>query len=65
MSLKQKTVNGLIWSAIDNFANLGIQFLVGIVLARILSPHEFGLIGILMIFFTLLRGIKKNDIPHL
>ncbi|HBZ26118.1 MAG TPA: flippase [Rikenellaceae bacterium] len=53
MSIKEKTVNGLIWSFIDSFANFGIQFLIGVVLARILSPREFGLIGMLTIFIAL------------
>jgi len=53
MSLKQKTVSGLIWSFIDNFANLGIQFVVGVILARLLSPKEFGLIGMLTIFIAI------------
>lgn len=52
MSLKQKTVNGLIWSFIDQFANLGISFITGIVLARILSPREFGLIGMIAVFIA-------------
>jgi len=47
MSLKQKTVNGLVWSFVDSFANFGLQFVVGIILARILSPREKGLIGML------------------
>ena len=53
MTLKQKTVSGLIWSFLDSFASQGIQFIVGIVLARILSPKEFGLIGMLTIFIAL------------
>lgn len=52
MSLKQKTVSGLAWSFIDNFANLGIQFIVGVILARLLSPNEFGLVGMLTIFIA-------------
>ena len=53
MSLKEKTISGLLWSFIDSFANFGVQFLIGIVLARILSPREFGLIGMLTIFIAL------------
>jgi len=60
MSLKQKTVNGLIWSSIDNFANLGIQFIVGIILARVLTPREFGLIGMLMIFVAVSQSIVNS-----
>lgn len=53
MTLKQKTVSGLIWSFIDSIAGQGITFIVGIILARLLSPKEFGLIGMLTIFIAL------------
>ena len=43
-SLKDQTVNGVHWSFVENIFNLGITFLVGIVLARLLSPEEYGLI---------------------
>lgn len=52
MSLKQKTVSGLLWSFIDQFANLGITFVAGIILARLLSPREFGLIGMITVFIA-------------
>jgi len=52
MSLKEKTVNGLIWSFIDNSASLGISFIVGIVMARLLTPREYGLIGMITIFIA-------------
>jgi len=51
--LKKKTVSGLLWSVIDSFANQGITFLVGIILARLLSPKEFGLIGMITIFIAI------------
>ncbi len=53
MSLKQKTISGLLWSFIDSFAMQGISFIVGIVLARLLTPHEFGLIGMITIFIAI------------
>jgi teichuronic acid exporter len=53
MSIKQKTVNGLLWSFTDSFASQGVQFVVGVILARILSPREFGLIGMLSIFIAI------------
>lgn len=52
MSLKQKTVSGLLWSFIDQFSNLGVSFIAGIILARLLSPIEFGLIGMILIFIA-------------
>jgi len=53
MTLKQKTLKGLTWSVVDNFANHGLSFVIGIILARLLSPQEFGLIGMLTIFLAL------------
>lgn len=52
-SLKEKTVKGVGWSAIDNVAQYAVSFLVGIVLARLLSPDDYGLIGIIAIFTTI------------
>jgi O-antigen/teichoic acid export membrane protein len=48
--LKQKTVGALAWSFIESFASQGIQLVVGIVLARLLTPKEFGLIGMVLVF---------------
>jgi len=53
MTLKEKTTSGLIWSFIDNGAALGINFITGIILARLLSPKEFGLIGMITIFIAI------------
>ena len=52
MNLKQKTVFGLTWSFIDQTANLTVGFVVGIILARLLSPEEFGLIGMITVFIA-------------
>lgn len=48
--LKDKTVKGTIWSGIDNVAQFGMSFIVSIVLARLLTPDDYGLIGIITIF---------------
>ena len=49
-SLKNKTVKGVGWSAIDNVTQMGVTFVVSIVLARLLSPEDYGLIGLIAIF---------------
>jgi len=59
-SLKNKTVKGVAWSAADAFLGQGVTFLVGIVLARLLSPSEYGLIGIVMIFTIVLSGLVDS-----
>ena len=49
-SLKEKTLKGVAWSGIDNVSQMGITFLASIVLARLLSPDDYGLLGIITIF---------------
>ena len=71
-SLKAKTIKGTVWSAIDNVTQMGVSFLVSIVLARLLSPDDYGLIGIIGIFTavcsTIINGgfssalIRKKEI---
>ena len=59
-NLKNKTVKGVGWSFIDNIANQGIMFLVGIVLANLLTPEEYGLVGIIMIFIAIFNCIVDS-----
>lgn len=59
-SLKKKTVKGSIWSLADNVLNTGVSFLVSLVLARILTPHEYGLIGIITIFIAVFNSIVDS-----
>lgn len=56
-SLKDKTVRGVAWSGIDNVANYAVSFVVSIVLARLLSPEDYGLIGIILIFTSISEAI--------
>lgn len=58
--LKDKTVKGTFWSAADAFLGHGVLLLVGIVLARLLSPEDYGLIGIVTIFTALMYGIMDS-----
>lgn len=52
-SLKKKAASGMIWTTIQKFSKMGIQFISGIVLARLLTPFDYGCIGMLMVFITL------------
>ena len=51
--LKNKTVFGIIWSLVSSFGTLAITFLSNIILARLLTPDDFGCIGILAVFVAL------------
>ncbi len=63
-SLKNKTVKGMGWSALENVTRLGVTFLVSIVLARLLSPEEYGLIGILTIFIAIFNAIVDSGFTN-
>ncbi|HEI8865692.1 lipopolysaccharide biosynthesis protein [Serratia sp. AKBS12] len=52
-SLKERAVSGMIWSIVERFLVQGVQFGISIVLARIISPSDFGLIGMVAIFIVL------------
>lgn len=63
-SLKEKTVSGVGWSTADAVLGHGVTFLVGIVLARLLSPEEYGLIGIVTIFTTIMLNIIDSGFSN-
>lgn len=63
-SLKSKTLKGVGWSAADTFIGQGVTFIVGIILARLLSPSEYGLIGICLIFTIVLNGIVDSGFSN-
>lgn len=63
-SLKRKTVKGTVWSSLDAFLGQGITFLVGLVLARLLSPEEYGLIAIITIFISVFNSIVDSGFSN-
>ena len=63
-SLKDKSINGVGWSAAESFLSHGVTFLVGLVLARLLSPAEYGLIGIVTIFTTILSSVVDSGFSN-
>ena len=62
MSLKKKTVSGLMWTFAQQFSVQWINFLVSIVLARMLSPAEFGLIAMLTIFIAIGTSLMDSGL---
>lgn len=61
-SLTDKTVKGVGWNSVDRIANYGIGFIVGIVLARLLSPEEYGLLGIIGIFTAIFNIVLDSGL---
>lgn len=61
-SLRNTTIKGVGWSFTDSMLSQGTTFLVGIVLARLLSPEEYGLLGLLMIFIVISASIVNSGL---
>ena len=62
--IRFKALKGASWSFADNIMSQGITFLVGLVLARLLTPEEYGLIGIILIFIALFNSIVDSGFSN-
>lgn len=75
MSIKRKVISATKWSAVDRLGSQGVQFLISVILARLLLPEQFGLIAMLTIFFSVAQTfldsgfgaalIQKKDASHI
>ncbi len=73
-SLKKQALHGAFWSFAERFGQQGIQFVITIILARLLEPKDFGVLGMIMIFSALAQSvidsgfgialIQKQDADH-
>lgn len=52
-NLKQKAASGMVWTAVQKYSTMIIGFISGIILARLLTPEDYGAIGMLAIFMSL------------
>lgn len=55
--IRNQTIYGLKWSALERISVQGIQFLIGVILARLLPPSDFGVIAMLTIFLAISQTI--------
>ena len=63
-NLRQKTTNGLLWSSVERFSNQGIQFLFSIVLARLLTPEDYGIVAMVIIFFAIAQTFVDSGFSN-
>lgn len=49
-SLKKKAVKGVAWTSLDQVLNLGFGFVIGVILARLLSPSDYGMLAMIAVF---------------
>ena len=59
-NLKEKTANGLLWGALSNGAQQALNLLFGIFLARLLSPADYGMVGMLTIFSLIATSLQES-----
>ena len=59
-TLKQKAARGVAWTAVDQGSYLGLTFIIGIILARLLSPDEFGLLAMIAVFNSIAQAFLDS-----
>lgn len=52
-SIKQDMRNSFFWNAIENISRMGIQFVIGVMLARLLNASDYGILGIISVFIAI------------
>ncbi len=62
MSLKSSVITSLIWKFLERIGTQGVQFIVAIVLARLLSPRDFGLIALVTVFVALANVFVQSGL---
>lgn len=63
-NLKHDTVKGLFWSSVERFSVQGVSFVVMLVIARILSPADYGLVGMLSIFMAIAQCLIDSGFSN-
>lgn len=58
--MKNKVVKGLFWKLMENGGSQGVQFVIAILLARLLTPAEYGIVSIIMIFIVIANVVVQN-----
>lgn len=62
MSLQKRAASGLIWTFLEQFSLQGINFLISVILARILMPEEFGIIGMISVLLAIGLALKESGV---
>lgn len=63
-TLKQATTKGLFWSSVERFSNQGVHFVFSIILARLLSPSDYGIIAMVTIFFAVAQSFVDSGFSN-
>ena len=58
--MNKKVASGLFWKLLENGGSQAVQFVVSVILARLLSPREYTVIAIIMIFTTIVQCARAK-----
>ena len=58
--MQRALIRNISWNAIEKFGGKFLSLLVSVILARLLSPAEFGIIAILLVFTQLATVIQDS-----
>ena len=64
MSLQKKAISGVSWTFIEQFGSKIIGFIVQIILARLIAPEEFGLLGMILIFNAVGNSLSDSGMSQ-
>lgn len=64
MSIKQQATKSVFWSAVERFSVQGIQFLLSLIIARLLAPSDYGLIAMLSIFMAVAQTFVDSGFAN-
>ena len=59
-TIKEQTLSGVKWNALGQFSAYAIQFVLGVVIARLLDPADYGVIGMLAIFMAIAQWFVNS-----
>ncbi len=62
LSLIDKSISGMIWVFTDRFGTMGMNFVVNIILARLLTPADFGLVAMVIVLFELSNAFVNSGL---
>ncbi|MDR0768746.1 MAG: lipopolysaccharide biosynthesis protein [Dysgonamonadaceae bacterium] len=80
MSVKQEMISGVWWTAIQKYSGIMVQLVISAILARLISPEEFGIVAISMVLITFLsiftdmgiapaivqyKNLSQHDLNHI
>lgn len=58
--IKNKSIKGVLWSLLENFSLKGIQFVINVIMARLLLPEDYGIVAIIFVFIAISTSVRDK-----